>query len=176
LSRDRVAVDGVWIGNRIYWTHKHTTCDYTLEITIRQWLVFSATVSLRCLVTSSTVDVLLLPGSRPRRLATISHQPPTLITTVSRHCCNGGWSSLYSLGKNRTENTASIIAFSLVAREATCSQSYSLTTAVSLARQFLLWAHVPMCLNHPNSSLSIHNTNCSGKITSVSKGTLRQTR
>jgi hypothetical protein len=29
---------------------------------------------------SSPVDVPLLPGSRPRRLATISHQPPTFIT------------------------------------------------------------------------------------------------
>jgi hypothetical protein len=33
---------------------------------------------------SSTVDVPLLTSSRPRRLAAISHKPPTLLTTVSR--------------------------------------------------------------------------------------------
>jgi hypothetical protein len=35
-----------------------------------------------------TVDVPLLPGSRPRRLAAISHQPPTLLTAVSGPSCN----------------------------------------------------------------------------------------
>jgi hypothetical protein len=38
---------------------------------------------------SSPVDVPLLPGSRPRRLATISHQPPTLLTkSKSKLCCD----------------------------------------------------------------------------------------
>jgi hypothetical protein len=31
-----VTIDGVLIGNRIYWTLKHTTHDYTLQITITQ--------------------------------------------------------------------------------------------------------------------------------------------
>jgi hypothetical protein len=48
------------------------------------------------------VDVPLLPGSRPRRLATISHQPPTLLTAVSRLSRNGSWSSLYILGTDGT--------------------------------------------------------------------------
>jgi hypothetical protein len=29
LLRDGVIVDGVWIGNPIYWTLKHMTRDYT---------------------------------------------------------------------------------------------------------------------------------------------------
>jgi hypothetical protein len=35
--------------------------------------------SLRCLVTAS--DVRLIPGSRPRRLTAISHQPPILLVS-----------------------------------------------------------------------------------------------
>jgi hypothetical protein len=31
LSHDGMTIDGVWIGNRIYW--KHTARDYTLQIT-----------------------------------------------------------------------------------------------------------------------------------------------
>jgi hypothetical protein len=42
-SRNRVTIDGVWIGNRIYWIH-YSTCDYTLQITITQKLVFSIMV------------------------------------------------------------------------------------------------------------------------------------
>jgi hypothetical protein len=42
-----------------------------------------------------------------RRLAAISYQPPTLLTTVSTLGRNRSWSSLYSLGTDRTENTAS---------------------------------------------------------------------
>jgi hypothetical protein len=34
LSRDWVTVDGVWIGNSIYWPLIHTARDYTLQITI----------------------------------------------------------------------------------------------------------------------------------------------
>jgi hypothetical protein len=56
---------------------------------------------------SSPVDFPLLPGSRPRRLAAISHQPPTLLAAVSILLCNGSWSSLYSLDTDRTGNTAS---------------------------------------------------------------------
>jgi hypothetical protein len=43
LSRDRVTIDGVWIGKRIYWSVK-TTRDYTLQITITQRAVSSFTV------------------------------------------------------------------------------------------------------------------------------------
>jgi hypothetical protein len=50
-----------------------------------------------------TVDVPLLPSSRPCRLAAISHQPPTLLTAVSRVYRNGSWASLYNLGTDRTE-------------------------------------------------------------------------
>jgi hypothetical protein len=55
---------------------------------------------------SSPVDVPLFPGSRPRRLAIISHHPPTLLTVVSRLSSNGSWPWLCSLSTDRTENTA----------------------------------------------------------------------
>jgi hypothetical protein len=64
--------------------------------------VFSVTV----FTALPTVDVPLIPGSRPRRLAAISHQPPTVPTTVSGLPPNGRWSSLYSPWTERTENTA----------------------------------------------------------------------
>jgi hypothetical protein len=88
---------------------------------------------------SSPVGVPLLPGSRPRRLAAISHQHSTL-TAVSRLPCNGIWLSLYSLGTDRTENTASN-SYSTVALH-----SRYLAMAVSLAPQFLLWANMPQYL------------------------------
>jgi hypothetical protein len=61
------------------------------------------------------VDIPLLLGSCPHKLAAISHQPPTLLTAVSRLPRNGSWSSLYSLSMDGRENTASIIVCSLVA-------------------------------------------------------------
>jgi hypothetical protein len=39
-----MTVDGVWIGNRIFWTLWHTTPDCTLQIAMTHRLVFSATV------------------------------------------------------------------------------------------------------------------------------------
>jgi hypothetical protein len=89
LSRDSVTIDGVWIGTRIYWTLKHITRDYTLQITITQILVFSVTV-FHCSAWQylPTADIPLLQGSRPRRLAAISHQPPTLPTVVSGLSCS----------------------------------------------------------------------------------------
>jgi hypothetical protein len=44
---------------------------------------------------SSPEDVLLLLGSRPRRLAAISHQPPALLNAVSRLPCKSGLELLY---------------------------------------------------------------------------------
>jgi hypothetical protein len=35
---------GIWIGNRIYWTHKLRTRDYILQITATHRLVISVTV------------------------------------------------------------------------------------------------------------------------------------
>jgi hypothetical protein len=51
------------------------------------------------------VDVPLLPGSRPRRLAAISHQTPTLLTAASRLSRNESWSSLYFPCTDRTVKT-----------------------------------------------------------------------
>jgi hypothetical protein len=80
----------------------------------------------------TTVDVPLLPGSRPRRLAAISQQLPTLITAVSGMSRNSSWSLLYSPGTDHTEHVSSIIACSFVA-DKTCLQSCSLATAVVLS-------------------------------------------
>jgi hypothetical protein len=57
----------------------------------------------------------LLPGSRPRRLAAISHHSPTLLTAVSRLSRNGSWSTLYSPSTDSKTSVSSIIACSLVA-------------------------------------------------------------
>jgi hypothetical protein len=44
LSHDWVTVDGIWTGNWIYWSLKHTTHDYNSQITITRRLVFSVAV------------------------------------------------------------------------------------------------------------------------------------
>jgi hypothetical protein len=49
---------------------------------------------------SSPVDVPLLPGSRPRRLATISHQFSTPLTAVSRVPCNQSQSHIATDGQS----------------------------------------------------------------------------
>jgi hypothetical protein len=53
------------------------------------------------------MDVPLFSCSRSRRLVTISHQPPTLPTAVSRMPPNDSSSSLYRQRTSRRENTAS---------------------------------------------------------------------
>jgi hypothetical protein len=55
---------------------------------------------------SSPVDVPLLLGSCPSRLVAISHQPPTLLTAVSRLSHNHSCSLIYSLGTDCIENTS----------------------------------------------------------------------
>jgi hypothetical protein len=92
------------------------------------------------------VGVPLLLGSHPRRLAAISHQPPTLLTADSGLSHNGNW-LLYNLGTDRTENVSSIIACSVVAGETTCLQSCSLATAVILSPVYTAvtwqWVYMP---------------------------------
>jgi hypothetical protein len=53
------------------------------------------------------MDVLMLLGLRPRRLAAIIKQPPTLLTAASGLYSNFCWSSLYSIVTDPKENTAS---------------------------------------------------------------------
>jgi hypothetical protein len=108
-----------------------TTSNYS-AIANSHALQFTTAYTKSSQSVSSPVDVFLLPGSRPRRLAAISHQPPSLLTAVSRLPCNGSWFSLYSLGTDRTENTASN-SYSTVALH-----NRYLAMAVSLAPQFLL--------------------------------------
>jgi hypothetical protein len=79
---------------------------------IALWLIHTLCSSLRHVLNilssvSSPMDVPLLPGSRPRRLAANSHQLPTLLIAVLRLPSNVSWSSVYNLGTDRTENTAS---------------------------------------------------------------------
>jgi hypothetical protein len=83
LSLIRVTIDGVWIGNSFYWTLLHTTLDYTLQITITHRLVFSLTVFTALLGNVFQQWTFLCFRTHPRRLAAISHQPPTLLTAVS---------------------------------------------------------------------------------------------
>jgi hypothetical protein len=75
----------------------------------------------------SPVDVPQLSGSYPRRLAAISLQTPTLLTAISGLSRNCICFSLYSLSKNRTENTFSK-SFSIVA--CVCGGHYLATAVV----------------------------------------------
>jgi hypothetical protein len=77
----------------------HTARDYSLQITITLRPVFSVTLL-------PTADFPLFPGSRPRRLPTISRQPHTL-TADCRLTGLVQVAFLYSLGTDRIENTAS---------------------------------------------------------------------
>jgi hypothetical protein len=79
-----MTIGRVWIGNWIYWTltdHNYNysalTSSHTLQFTTARTKSFQSSLS-------SPVDVPLLPGSHPCRLAAISHQPPTLLTSISR--------------------------------------------------------------------------------------------
>jgi hypothetical protein len=120
LSRDRVTIDGVWIGNIGFIGLLNTQLVTTLYRSLPHKDKCSQSQSSRlCLVTSSNSGRSSTPG----------HLIPT---SYSGLCRNGSWSSLYSFGMDRTENTATIIASSFVAGE-TCPQNCSLATAVVLS-------------------------------------------
>jgi hypothetical protein len=53
---------------------------YTLQITLTHRLAFSVMLLVM------RVDAPVLLGSRPRRLAATSHQPPTLLPPDSQDC------------------------------------------------------------------------------------------
>jgi hypothetical protein len=70
-----VTIHRIWIGNRVY---RNYTSNYSTIINLYALQITTARTK------SSQLDLTLLPGSRPRRLEAISHQPPTLLTAVSR--------------------------------------------------------------------------------------------
>jgi hypothetical protein len=76
-----MTIDAVWIGYRIYCALKQLVATIYKSPSHTDWCSQSPS-SLRCLVISSNFP--LLPVSRPRRLAAISHQIPTLLSAVSR--------------------------------------------------------------------------------------------
>jgi hypothetical protein len=149
-------IDKVWIGNQMYWTLKHTICDYTLQITITYRLVLSATVFTALLGSSfqqRTFPFLLQLSTacrlhlntlviRVRHCVPFSSSPTTRRAivevfdpaSIQDHTCNGKWSMLYSLGTDHTENTASngssIVTFVSVAAVKWWLVSHCLATGI----------------------------------------------
>jgi hypothetical protein len=99
-----VTVEGVWIDYRIYWIFN---VEFLCVSSVTVFTALLANVFQRWTFLCSR-------GSRPRRLAAISHQIPILLTAISRLSLIGRWSSLYSLGTDSTGNTASK-SYSIVA-------------------------------------------------------------
>jgi hypothetical protein len=120
LSCDRVTIDRILIGNRIYWT-PNNSCLHFVKHCHRLVLGQS---SLHCLVVASSSRYSpscgFLKWPRPQLLqfsdrtdclsssqaGAISHQPPTLLTAISGLSYNGSWSLLYSFSMDSTENTS----------------------------------------------------------------------
>jgi hypothetical protein len=107
LPCDGVTIDRVWIDNQIYWTPEHTAHDYILQITITPRLVFLVTVYTAHLVAASNGEHSFSFGFPNCPWPQLLQLPTDCLQTISRPTHNGSWSSLYSLGMNLTENTAS---------------------------------------------------------------------
>jgi hypothetical protein len=82
LSRDRVSVGGVWIGSLINCTLKELVTALYRSLSHTDTSVLSHGLHCAAWYRLPTVDVPLLPGSRPRRLTAISHHPHTLLIAV----------------------------------------------------------------------------------------------
>jgi hypothetical protein len=84
---DGVTIVEVWIGNRIYWTLKQLVTTFYKSLSNTTGVLIHG---LHCTAWQHvpTVHFPLLPGSHPRRLTAISHQPSTLLTAVSRSSLN----------------------------------------------------------------------------------------
>jgi hypothetical protein len=127
-----LTMDGVWIGKRIL-LDPETTRDYTLQISHTETSILTRS-SLTSLLGLPTMDVPLLAGSRPRKLAAISHQPLTLLTAVSRLFCNLSSSSLYKPRHvPHRKHRYYYCVFSPCRRNNVSTQSCSLATAVVLS-------------------------------------------
>jgi hypothetical protein len=91
LSCDCVTIDGVWIGNWIYWPLVHTTRYYTSQITVTHRPVFSATIFTALLDTGFQLCTFLcswahvLAGWQPSRTNLLSF---SLAYQDSRLCYN----------------------------------------------------------------------------------------
>lgn len=96
-----------------------TVCDYTLQFTVTHTrtstvMAFTA-VAWHLLPTADIPSPLgsrTVPGSQPLQLSTNCLQ--TLSRALRRLTDSGNWSSLYSLGTDSTENTASDSDFIVV--------------------------------------------------------------
>jgi hypothetical protein len=152
-----VTTDGVWIGNMIYWTLKHITRDYTLQITIAQRLVSSVTLFTSLLSRGfqrrtfpffCVLEPSLASAANFSLLKTCNSQLTVCVQNLSRLTGKGCSSSLYILGTNRKENTASTSP-SIVARVPIAAiiwrlLNHCLTTGLSAAvthNGYLCWLH-----------------------------------
>jgi hypothetical protein len=118
------------LDNWIYWTRLGTASNYsattnlhTLQITTAPAKPFSAC----CVLISRSLAVASNSGDSPVSCAHVVPSTDSRSELPARYS-----SSLYSPGKDRTENVSFIIACFLVAGETTCPQSCSLATAVVL--------------------------------------------
>jgi hypothetical protein len=138
LSRYRVTIDRVWSSNQIYWTLKQLVTMIYKSLSHTR-LVFSVTVFTALL--GSSFQWWMFPFLWIPKLSLASTTSISLLTTANLNwltACrlsltlyssthNGSWSLLYSLGMERTENTASnhssVIALaSVVAHHATATE------------------------------------------------------
>jgi hypothetical protein len=76
-----VTVDGFWIDDRMDTFNIQLVATFYKSLSHKD-CSFQSRSSLLCLVASSNSGCSSAPGSCPRRLAAISHQPPTLLTLV----------------------------------------------------------------------------------------------
>jgi hypothetical protein len=132
VKRLNVTVDGVWIGDQIYWTLTLVTANnydsltelHTPRINVTtEHKVFSGFTSC-CFEAVSNGGHSPSSGFQcPRSQLSASHNFNSQLT---QH-------SLYTPSTDLTENVSGIVACSLFAGETTCPESHSITVTVVLS-------------------------------------------